>query len=88
MPVPSTKNVHKQLGKGINYRETSGKFRVSSTTACEKTNAEGNDENLSRLVPVPRHGARVLPLELVAGHGAKISVRVPTKGYVRTGAPV
>ena len=36
------------------------------------------------LVPVPGHGARVLSLELV--HGAQISARAPTKGYVQTGA--
>ena len=34
------------------------------------------------------HGAQVLPLELVPlpRHGAQISVRAPTKGYVQTGA--
>ena len=37
---------------------------------------------------VPGHGARVPPLELAPGHGhgAQISARVPTKGYVQTGA--
>ena len=48
----------------------------------------GRDENLFKLVLVPRHGARVLPLMLVPvpGHGAKISARAPTKGYVQNGA--
>ena len=48
----------------------------------------GTDENLFRLVPVLRHGARVLPLELVPvpGHGAQISARIPAYGYVQTGA--
>ena len=62
----------------------SDKFEVSVSTACEKVNTVGTDENLFRLVP--GHGARVLPLELVPvpGHGAqiKISARAPTKGYV------
>ena len=46
------------------------------------------DENLFRLVLVPGHGARVLPLELVPvpGHGAQISARASTKGFVQTGA--
>ena len=55
--MPGTINVHKQLGKGNNYREISGNFGVVNTT--------GTDENLLRLVPVLRNGARVLPLELV-----------------------
>ena len=44
-------------------------------------NTNGTEENLFRLVPVPRHCARVLPLELVPvpGHGAQISVRAPAK---------
>ena len=64
-PVPETKNIHKQLGKGNNYRETSGKFGVVASTAYEKVSTMGTDENLLRLVPVPGHGARVLPLRLV-----------------------
>ena len=40
--------VHKQLGKGNNYREISGKFGVVIST--------GTDENLFRLVPVLGHG--------------------------------
>ena len=78
-PVPGTTNVHKQLGKGNDYREISGKFGVANTTST--------DENLIRLVPVFGHGARVLPLELlpVPGHGAQICARTPTKGYVQTG---
>ena len=41
-------------------------------------------------VPVPRNGARVLPLELglelvpVPGHLAQIFARAPTKYYVQT----
>ena len=37
---------------------------------------------------MPGDGARVLPLELVPvpRHGAQISTRAPTKGYVQTGA--
>ena len=56
--------------------------------AREKLNTAGTDENLFRLVPVSGHGAGVLPLELVPvpRHGAQISARVPTKGYVHTGA--
>ena len=73
--MPGTKNVHKQLGskKGNNYREIRGLFGVNTT----------GTENLFRLEPVPGHGARVLPLELV--HGAQNSARAPTKGYVQTG---
>ena len=72
--MPWTKNVHKQLGKRIIV-----KFQVSAPTACEKVNTVGTDENLFRLVPVPGHGARVLPLKLVPlpGHSAW----APTKGY-------
>ena len=58
-----TKNVHKQQGKGINYREIGGKLGVSALTAYEKVNTAGTDENLFRLVPVLGHGARVLPLD-------------------------
>ena len=40
-----------------------------------------------RLVPVLEHGARVLlESEPVPGHGAQISARAATKGYVQTGA--
>ena len=86
-PGASTKSVQKQLGKGINYHEISEKFGVSVSTACVKVNAAGTDD-MFRLVPVPGHGARVLPLELVPvpGHGVQISARAPTKGYVQTGA--
>ena len=41
------KNVHKQLGKGINYREIGGKFGVSASTAYEKVNTVGTDETCS-----------------------------------------
>ena len=56
---------------------------------CQKVNTVGIDENLFRLVPVPRHGAQALPLELVPvpRHGVQISARVPaTKRYVQTRA--
>ena len=71
--MPGTKNVHKQLGKGNNNREISGKFGVVASTAYEKVNTTGTGENLFRIVPMPGHGARVLPLELVPvpGHGAQ-----------------
>ena len=74
-PVPLTKNIHSQVGKRNNYREISGKFGAVASTAYEKVNTTGNDENLFRLVPMPGHGARVLPLELVPfpGHGGQIS---------------
>ena len=71
------KDVHKQLGKGNNYREISGKFGEVASKVCEKVNTTGTDENLFRLVPVP-----------VLGHGAQISACAPTKGYVQTGARV
>ena len=50
-------------------------------------NTVGTDEMLFRLVPVPGHGARVLPLELVPvpGHGTQIGARAPRKGCVHTG---
>ena len=38
---------------------------VRQQLQCEKVNIAGTDENLFRLVPVPGHGARGLPLELV-----------------------
>ena len=68
-------------------REIGDKFGVGSSAACKKVNTAGTDENLFRLVPVPGHGARVLPLEpvLVPGHDAQICAGAPTKGYVRTG---
>ena len=79
-------NVHNQLGKGSNYREISGKFGVVASTAYKKVNTMGTDENLFRLVLMPGHGARVLPLELVlvSGQGARVSARAPTKGDVHT----
>ena len=57
--MPGTKNVHKQQGKGIDYREVGDKYGVGVSTACKKVDAAGTDENLFRLVPVPGHGARV-----------------------------
>ena len=81
-----TKYVHKYLDKGNNYREISGKFGVVTSNA--KVNTTGADENLFRLVFMLGHGTRVLPLELVPvpWHGAQISARTPTKGYVQAGA--
>ena len=40
----------------------------------------GTDKILFTPVPVPRNGARVLPLEVVPvpGHGAQIFARAPT----------
>ena len=56
MPGPSCMFT---LGKGLDYREVGGKFGVGASTACEKVNTTGTDENLFRLVPVPGDGARV-----------------------------
>ena len=44
----------------------------------------GTDKMLFRPVPVPRNGARVLPLEAVPvpGHGAQNFARAPTKSSV------
>ena len=80
-------NFHKQLGKGIDYRKNGDKFGVGVSTACKKGNTAGTEENLFRLVLVPRYDARVLPPELVPfpGRGAQITARAPTKGYVQTG---
>ena len=46
----------------------------------------GTDEILFTLVPVPRNGARVLPLEAVPvpGHNAQIFARALTKSSVQT----
>ena len=59
---------------------------VGASTACEKVNTAGTDENLFRLVPLLGNCAQVLPLELVPvpRHGAPISAWAPTKGYVQT----
>ena len=49
----------------------------------------GTDKILFTPVPVPRNGARVLPLEVVPvpGHGAQLFARAPTKsGSVQTSA--
>ena len=82
--MPGTKNVNKQQArKGKSYREIRGKSGAVASTAYEKVNTAGTDENLFRLVPVLGHGDRVLPLELVPG--AQISVLAPPKGYVQTG---
>ena len=70
VPVPGTK----MLGKGNNYRQISNKFGVVASSAYEKLNTTGTDENLFRLDLVPGHAARVLALELVPmpEHGAQI----------------
>ena len=63
--------VHKQLGKDNNYREMSeisDKFGVVASTAYEKVNTTGTVRNLSRLVPVPGHGAQI---KLELGHQQK-----------------
>ena len=46
----------------------------------------GTDKILFTPVPVPRNGARVLPLEVVPvpGYGAQIFARVPTKSSLQT----
>ena len=46
----------------------------------------GTDKILFTPVPVPRNGARVLPLKVVPvpGHGAQIFARAPTKSSVQT----
>ena len=49
----------------IDHNEIGGKFEVSASTACEKINTAGTDENPFRLEPMPGHGAQVLPLKLV-----------------------
>ena len=49
----------------------------------------GTDKILFTPVPVPRNGARVLPLREVVpvpGHGAQIFARAPTKSSVQTSA--
>ena len=45
----------------------------------------GTDKILFTPVPVPRNGARVLPLEVVPvpGHGAQIFARAPTISSIR-----
>ena len=60
----------KKLGKGNNYREIRGKFGVVASTANEKVNTKGTDENLVRLLSAGAwaRGARVLPPKLVLGH--------------------
>ena len=50
------------VGKCIHYREIGDKFGVSASTACEKVNTLGTDENLFRLVPVSVHGAQICPM--------------------------
>ena len=55
----------------INYEEKvltiekscGGKFAVGASTACKKVKTAVTDESLFRLLPLPGHGARVLPLK-------------------------
>ena len=83
MPVLGIKNVYKQLGKGIDYREVGNKLGVG---ACKKVNTAGTDENLFRLVPATRERyPSTIPLELVPMPGAQKSARAPSKGYFQTG---
>ena len=51
--------INAELGKGNNYREISGKFRVVALTAYEKVNTTGTDEYPFRLLSVPGHGAQI-----------------------------
>ena len=74
------------LSRAWDIGRISGKFVAVASRAYEKVNTAGTDENLFRLVPLLGHGVRVLPLELVPVHGAQISARAPTEGYVETGA--
>ena len=46
----------------------------------------GTDKIMSTPVPVPRNGARVLPLEVVPVPGAQIFAQAPTKSSVQTSA--
>ena len=60
----------------------SKRFLCTISTAYDKVNTTRNDENLLRLVPVPGHGARVLPLEPVLGHQQKAMFRLfPVPGH-------
>ena len=68
-------NVHKQLGKGNNYREICSKFGAVASRAYKKVNTTGTDKNLFRLVPMLGHSARV-----------QITAGAPTKGFVQIGA--
>ena len=89
--MPGTKKVHKQLGKGNNYREISGKFGVVASTAYEKVNTTGADENLFRIsscawarCPRTTSGAstRARPgtvPKLVLGHQQKAMFRLVRK---------
>ena len=86
MPVPWTVHVHKQLGKGLDHDEIGNRFGKGASTACEKVNTQGTDKDLFRLVPMSRHGARVLPLgtapKFVLGHQQKTMFRlVPVPGH-------
>ena len=50
------------------------KFGVAASTAYEKVNTTGTDENLFRLVPVP-------------GHDAQMCARAPKKAMFRLCLP-
>ena len=75
-PVPGTK----MLGKGNNYQQISNKSGVVASSAYEKLNTTGTDENLFRVDLVAGHAARVLALELLPmpEHGAQIRARAPS----------
>ena len=68
---------------------------VVQTPWCPRSNralvrqfSAGTDKILFSLMPMPRNGARVLPLEVapVLGHGAQIFAKSLIKSYVQTGA--
>ena len=77
--MPQTEHVHKQLVKGLDYREIGDKFGVGASTACEKVNTAGSAENLARC-PSTASGASA------SARGAQISAQAPTEGYVQTRA--
>ena len=43
---PVSSNVHKREGQGLRYRDIGDKFAVSTSTAYERVNTLGMDENL------------------------------------------
>ena len=78
----------KKRGKTRLEGKKHGKTRLQGKKGLQGSAGAGTDEILCRLVPVPGHGAGVLPLELVPvpGHGSQIGARVPKKTYVQTDA--
>ena len=65
-----------EINDVLNYPKIGVKFVMVPQQVVRKCKCSVHCENLSRLVPVPRHGARVLPLKLVPvpGHGAQQKV--------------